>query len=290
MKKSNLFFASLVLMAFSCTSEKTEEVFNPQKAPVTVSVNDFLISQDEMTRATAVADLASVKSLTLAFYDSDGNETYKHTQLRDSPAEGETFGQFNCGLYKGTYTMVVIGSGSTTGITLTNSTLATYGDAKVQDTFVATKNVTISDYNAKAFSAELDRIVTRVGLKSTDPRPANVPYVRMTFAAGSKSFNPQTGLTASNTGFSHIIDFTRDPGEVVNVASSLFLATDEQTMDITVETLDANSNVLFSKTIEDVPLKRNCTTKLTGAIFTAGVVISSITVNDTWGDTTTIPF
>ena len=64
----------------------------------------------------------------------------------------------------------------------------------------------------------------------------------------------------------------------------LFLADDEETLDVTIETLDAaDGNVLFSKTITDVPVKRNRQTILTGATFSGtGVSASGFQVNTTW--------
>ena len=61
---------------------------------------------------------------------------------------------------------------------------------------------------------------------------------------------------------------------------------DEDTMDVTVETLDAaDGNVLFSKTVSNVPLKRNRETTLTGAIYSGtGVTASGFLVNTDWLD------
>lgn len=79
-------------------------------APVTVCVNTFSVSQEDipLTKAAqSVADYTAVKSITLAFFNSDGTEQYKSTQLRSSAA---SFGNFSLTLPYGSYKMIVIAS------------------------------------------------------------------------------------------------------------------------------------------------------------------------------------
>jgi hypothetical protein len=63
-------------------------------------------------------------------------------------------------------------------------------------------------------------------------------------------------------------------------------------MDVTIETLDAaDGNVLFSKTITDVPLKRNRMTTLTGAIYSSvNVTGSSFQIDSDWIDAENVNF
>ena len=64
----------------------------------------------------------------------------------------------------------------------------------------------------------------------------------------------------------------------------LFLNTDEQDIDVTIETLDADGNTLFSKTIENVPFKRNRVTKLTGAMYTNEALSGTFQIETAWLD------
>ena len=80
-------------------------------------------------------------------------------------------------------------------------------------------------------------------------------------------------------------------GQTTTATSYLFLATDEQTMDVTIETLDADGNTLFSKTVTDVPMRRNCLTAMTGAMYTnAGVSSGSFQINTEWLPGYYVPF
>lgn len=295
--KKLLFLAGLILLAASCSKESVEQVINEQAvAPVTVAVSGFTVEQGDFpgTRATPVGSYSDVKTLTLAFYRiGNGDEVYKHTQYRNNLSEGETFGEFSTTLPLGNYTMVVLASGNSNGITLTSPTTATYGENTVKDTFAATQSVNITSANAVNLNATLNRIVTAVAVQSTDNRPAEVTHMRFTYSAGGKSFSPSTGLATVNTGFATTAEYSSGTvGHTTFVGGYLFLASDTQTMDVTIETLDAaDGNVLFSKTITGVTLQRNRLTTLTGAIYSsANITASSFQIDGAWLDGNNVNF
>ena len=64
----------------------------------------------------------------------------------------------------------------------------------------------------------------------------------------------------------------------------LFLATDEQNINVTIETLDADGAVLFTKTVNNVPFQRNRVTKLTGAMYTNEALSGTFKVETAWLD------
>ena len=76
----------------------------------------------------------------------------------------------------------------------------------------------------------------------------------------------------------------------LDVGNYAFLATDEQTMDITIEALDAGENVLFTKVVSNVPLRRNRVTTLTGQVFTAGTSSATFQVDSDWLEGNEVPF
>ena len=311
--KNYTFFAMSILaaaaiLATSCATDADETASNltlqyetgnisefTPTAPVTIRVNDFAISVDEYpsagTRAEeTVATYDKVKAITLAFYDVEGTEKYKHTQLKADDATYTTFGEFTCDLPVGSYTMVVLGYGSEQPITLTSPTAAAYTVDKVRETFSATQSVTITSAAAVELAPTLHRVVSKFQLVSTDPRPAGVSQIKLTFAAGGQSFNPTTGLATDNSGFINSIAPSAAVGTTINTTGHLFLATDEQKIDVTIEVLDANSTVLFTKQVKEVPFKRNRLTTLTGAIFTAPSATASFKFETSWLDPTTVNF
>lgn len=267
-----------------CCKDKDDSTIGSAK--VTVRISDFSISQENMDlKSTSVGDYAGVKAITLAFYKSDGTEAYKHTQLKDDASTYTTFGEFSTSLTMGSFKMVVLGYGYFDGdvLELTSPTSAIYTSDRVRETFAATEDITITNCDAVNLTATLNRVVAKVQVVSTDNRTADVANIRMTFSGGAKGFNPTTGLATSNTGFANTVQGSGDTGATTTATSYIFLATDEQTVDVTIETLDADGAVLFSKTVNDVPLKRNRQTTLTGAMYTnAGVSPGSFQLNTDW--------
>ena len=55
-------------------------------------------------------------------------------------------------------------------------------------------------------------------------------------------------------------------------------------MDVTIETLDAEGNTIYSTVVSNVPFKRNRVTKLTGALYGASATAGSFQVNTAWLD------
>ena len=298
MKNVKFFFAAFMLLAASCSNDESlDSSVNLSSeqglAPVTVSVSGFAVEQGDfpgtgepqgtraVTRAQSVSDYANVKFLTLAFYKSDGTEVFKQTQNRDDDATFDTFGEFSTSLPMGSYTMVVVANGGSNVPTLTSATSATYGENVVGETFVKSQEVNITSTEAVNLNATLDRIVTCIAVNSTDGRTEEAKKLRITTTAGSRSFNPTTGLATVNSGITAMITLPEAVGTVTKSASLLFLAADEQTADVTIETLDADENVLFSKTVENVPLKRNRWTILTGAMYQT-TAAGTFSVNTDW--------
>ena len=282
-----MILAGVAMLFAACSSETDNSIDDDTLVPVTVRVSGFTVSQEEFsdTRATtAPATYDGVDAITLAFYTAEGTEQYKTTQLKSSMPAGKTFGEIELSLPMGSYTMVVIGRDYFDGdaFTLTSPTSAAYTGDHVRETFVTTQAVTVSSTSSKEIAATLDRVVAKVSVVSTDNRTANVARIRTSFSAGGKSFNPTTGLAIDNTGLSNTVGGSGATGYTTTATNFLFLATDEQTVDVTIETLDKDGAVLFSKTVNDVPLRRNRVTTLTGAMYSPAAATASFTLNTDW--------
>ena len=292
--KKILYLTGIILFLTACTSNVIDNS-SEELVPVTVRVENFSISQEEFqtTRATQSAvDYTNVKAITLAFYSSNGTEAYKVTQLRDDASTYTTFGEFSCNLPIGAYTMVVVGRAMSSGdvFVLTSPTEAAYTTERARETFAATQNVTVTVNEAVNLNVSLNRVCAKLEVLSTDNRPASVTKYRTTYTAGGKGFNPTTGLATSNTGFSVTNNANTAVGEPGNYYSFLFLASDEQTVNVTIEVLDASDNVLFTKTVANVPFKRNRVTKLRGAMFTSAATAAAFQVETSWLDEEVVDF
>lgn len=271
-----LFAAALLFTG--CGKDKITEVTS-----VKVHVNDFSISQEEFSTKASPASYSGVKAMTLAFYDGT-TEVYKTTQYKDTASTYTTFGEFDLTLPMGSYTMVVLGYVlyDDDELTLTSPTQAEYTVGSPRETFAATQEVNITSTSAVELSATLNRIVAQLKVISTDNRTANVEKVRMTFAAGGKRFSPTSGLATVNTGSVSTVSTSVAVGERSGSIGYVFLATDEQTIDVTIETLDSDGNTIYTKTVNNVPFKRNRRTKLTGAMYTNSSVAGTFQLDTVW--------
>ena len=290
MKRLNyLTIAALTLIMLGCSSESSEQT-EVEKAmvPITVRVNNFSVSQEDFnaTRATAVGSYDGLQKLTLAFYKNDGTEMYKATHTKGCMGEGETFGEFSTTLPLGSYNMVVLGYVlyGDDALTLTSPTQAEWTVNAPRETFATTQVVNVTNLTALNLTATLSRIVSQLKVISTDNRAANVEKIRMTFSAGGKRFSPTTGLATVNTGSVSTVSTGVEVGERSGSVGYIFLATDEQTMDVTIETLDVDGNTIYSTVVENVPFMRNRKTKLTGSVYPteASARAGSFQVNTDW--------
>ena len=301
-----LFIAAFMLLAASCSNESVElsneqTAEQSQLASVTVRVDGFSVGQEDFpgtdepqgtrtaTRAQAVGVYSGVTYLTLAFYASNGTEVYKATQEKGNIPEGQTFGEFSTSLPMGSYSMVVVANGGDNAVTLTSATSASFGENRVMETFAYSQTVNVNSNAALNLSATLDRIVSCIAVNSSDGRTEEAKKLRITTTTGGRNFDPTTGLATVNSGITATITHPEAVGTVTRSASLLFLATDEQTADVTIETLDEDDNVLFSKTVEDVPLKRNCQTVLTGAMYQT-TAAGTFQVDTDWLDSENVNF
>ena len=289
MKIQSIMLAGLLLLAQSC-GHHAEVENNPgeAKAPVRVHVSDFAFTSEPFPDAQTRADVdpnsySAVKAIDIAIFAAD-KQVYAATQLKDDDATYTTFGEFECSLPMGTYTMVAVARNKGEGdvFTITSPTQAAYTSDRARETFCCTQNITVSSTEPVDISPVMSRVMARFQLVSTDQMPSNAATIRTTYGAGSKSFNPTTGLATDDDGFTVTNTAHANTAGVLDVFSIVFLATNEETMPVTVEALDANQKVLVSKTLPAVHFKRNQITKATGAMFTPGSSSFTFLLDTDW--------
>ena len=281
MLKKLSFFALAAIVAASCSKSET-------LVPVNIQVNDFLITIDTFSDTKALpSSYDGITKLTLAFFSGD-TEVYSETQAKGS----DGYGTFSLALPMGSYTMVALGyyTSESSPFTLTSPTEASFTGAHAMETFAYTQAVNITNTSAVNLNATLDRICAQLQVVSTDGKAANATNIRMTFGAGSKSFNPSTGLALDDEGFSNTVSISAEVGATSTSKSFLFLSENEQTMDVTIETLDEQGHVLYTNTVTNVPFQRNRMTRLSGAVYTNPSVGSSFQLNTDWISSTTVNF
>jgi hypothetical protein len=171
--------------------------------------------------------------------------------------------------------------------TLNSAVEAVYGGS-TRETFAGTKAVVINSTSAQNQNISLNRVCAKLTIATNDVRPTSIAKIRTTYGQGSKTFSPTTGFATDNNGFV-IINTPSIVGEPIAISSYVFLTENTQTMDITIETLDANDQVVFSTVVHDVPFKRNRVTKLQGSLFSSSVA-SAIQVETAWENEEVVNF
>ena len=288
----NILLTSLALFFVACSTKDIEPSDN-QLVPVTIRLSGFSFTQEELpaTRAAEdVADYSDVKAIDLKFF-AGATEVFSHTQLKSDESTYTTFGEFSANLSIGSYTMVAVARNISTGdvFTITSPTQAAYTTERARETFCATQSVTVTSTTPLDLDVALSRIMSMFRIVSTDAPSAGVSKIRTTYAAGSKAFNPTTGLATDDDGFA-VTNSKNVKDGVLNVYSNLFLSTDEQTMNVTIEVLDESDNVLFTKLLENVSFKRNRVTKATGAMFGTDPSESTFKLETEWLDPIEVTF
>lgn len=292
MIKKILPLSAVVGLSLTACNERIHSVDQePKTAQVSVHLSGFRIAMEDQPSTRAMQDVKTyegVGAITLAFY-SGTTEVYKETQIR---GEATSFGDFSCTLPLGTYTVVALGYqyNANDVFTLTSPTQAAFTSERPRETFSAVGPVNLTSTDPYDLQLKLDRISAQLNIISTDGRPQNITKIRTTFSAGSKSFNPSTGLALDDNGFSLINNPSTNVGATIKIGSFTFLSDDEQTMDITIQILDDNDNVISTKQIEDVPFKINSKTILTGPLFSATAQTSSFQLETDWLDPITVTF
>ena len=281
MFKKLSFFALAAMLAASCS--KTETL-----VPVNVHVNDFLITIDTFsdTKATSPSNYSDITALTLAFYSGDA-EVCKLTQTKGSTG----YGTFSLALPMGSYTMVALGyyNMESSPLTLTSPTEASYTGLHALETFACTQAVNITSTSDVNIEATLDRICSQLQVISTDGKSSNASKVKVTLSAGSKSFNPTTGLALDDDGFENTVGISAAVGASSTSKTFLFLSSAEETMDVTIDVLDADGVSISHKVVQDVPFRRNRLTRLTGSVYSADAG-ASFQLNTEWLTETTVNF
>ena len=288
MKPKSFILSALTLLTLSCSHQA--EVDNQETtATVRVHVNDFSFSHENFPGATTRADdnnpksYGDVKAVDIAIFEGS-EKVYAATQLKGDAKTNSTFGEFECRLEKGDYTMVAVARNMTAGdeFTITSPTLAAYTTERARETFCCVQSIKVDGTKAVDVNPLLDRVMAKFQLVSTDKVLADAKTIRTTYSAGSKSFNPTTGLATDDNGFVVTNSVKPMNNGTLDVYSILFLPAEEKTMDITIEVLDKNDQVLISKSLPDVHFRINQVTKATGAVFTPGLTTLTFTLNTTW--------
>ena len=270
-----ILMSAAVACLTSCSQMEEPEAAKDNPAQVSITFSPYDIAP--MTRsATSIATIAS--KLDVWIYENGSEVAAVHQSSSDVE-----FGSVSLTLDKTkTYTLYAIAH-KADGATLSDGVIS-FTDDKVTHAMYYT--TTFSPATTTSLSCQMTRIVSLFRLTITDEIPAAVKKLRFTISNVFDRWNVTTGGTNQLDRTSAITY----GGTAANF-SVYAITTDAQTMhDIMVEALDANGDVLQTRTFENVPLRNGYRTQYTGTFFIDTPTSATFTVESDWTDYDTVTF
>lgn len=239
---------------------------------------DFTDEWKPVTRGYLAADGKDMTDLWVLDYV--GNELVQ--QLHQSDNTADDFGRPSMTLAYGTHHVYFIASRGTDPALNTNDGTITWGS--VRDTFWKDYDVRVVSTSNGNRAVTLDRVVTKLSLAFTDAISADAATINFTPATWYYGLNYTTGepttATASQTNVMQVPAGYAGRTDVSAAYFSISPST-EWTTDITVNSKDADGNIIGQGVMTAVPLKRNRVTEYSGPLFTSGGAMSLL-LNVIW--------
>lgn len=287
MKILNYCFFLFVIGILSACSSESNSVDENVLVPVQVTFSGLDVSvvpdgsRGSVTRATASE--AKVDRIALKIFDTSGKEIY--SVVKDNPNE-EGFDKVKCLLHVGDYKFVAVAHKAKTteskAAVITSPTEATLGETNIPScVYSKVTNVTVSGNTTQSVNIEFGkRITSSFELNVTDDYPDEIENVEIILnpskdqAANPYAFNPSTGRAASaltyNASFNRksfsVESFT---GKTLSI--SLFLTSDEQKIDVTINMKKNDGTILYTRTLKDVTFRQHSSTIAKGTFFSSQV-------------------
>ncbi|MDO4949716.1 MAG: FimB/Mfa2 family fimbrial subunit [Bacteroidales bacterium] len=274
--KRILLLIALVATLFSCSKDQQ---LSSQMVDVKVALTGIDIQvTPEDTRSTASE--AGVKRIALSVYDLNGNLIQSATQNKD--VDAANFGtpmtfRIPVGAYKFVAVAHTVAATTDPVATINSVTEFSLGSSLVGNpTFSTVQEGTISGNTTQTVTIDMGtRKNATFKAKFTDDNPSDVTKIQLIVSHASTAYsdlkvNPSTGLAAAQWKYEKTFDLSTLPITTVKNNSfsvPLMLTAASQTLDVTVNALSATDEVLYTRTLTDVPLQQGHLTQATGTFF-----------------------
>lgn len=247
--------------------------------------NADAISGQVTKRATtrAVASIAGVVSrLDVWIYEGGSEVTAVHQVSTDAG-----FGTVSVSLDRTkTYTVYAMGHNSDEAATLADGAVSFANDNIKESMFYTT---TLSPASASALSCEMQRVVGKLRIETTDNVPDGASYVTLGVAGAATKWNVNCTLGGLTGRTIRINGLGSRVGQTVALNCHLLsTSTGATNYDVVVTLYDGNDGVLMQRTFSAVPIRNGYKTTYRGQLFTGGVT-AAFTVGD-WSEYEVVEF
>ena len=289
-----MLLVATVAMLFSCSKSDTPAA---QMVDVKVALSgiDIQVTPED---AKSTASEAGVKRIALSVFDLNGTLITSATQNQD--VDAANFGQpVTFRLPVGTYKFVAVAHGASSAsvpvATINSVTEFSLGSVEVSGkTYSIVQDVTISGNTTQSVTIDMGtRKNASFGAWFTDANPSDVKKIQLIVAPESVVYtdlkvNPSTGYAASQWKYTKTYDMVAE-----NIPSTkngkfnvpLMLTAATQTLDVIINALSATDEVLFTRTLLNVPFQQGHKTLAKGTFFspeaTGSFTFDITEINDT---------
>lgn len=283
MKKLMMAMVSALIL----TGCEKNEVINQQVDDGTTEVQ-FTVEPWQVTiepmRTRATASEAGMTDLWLLAYSADTLAAEVHQTKDDAD-----FGTFSLNLKYGKYKFYAVSSRGLSAVVDTTARTITWD--KVRDTFWNVDSMTVVGGSTANKTISLDRVVGRAVLQLTDVVPDGAQKVVFHPSHWYYGINYQTGAAVGNSDAEINVDIPASyiGQQGLQVSYMSISAEDDWTTGMAIAMNGEGDAVLGSVTLSDVPMGRNKTVTMTGALL-SGTRTIGIRLNDTWGEGDEITF
>jgi hypothetical protein len=275
MKKLMWAMVSALILTGCEKNEVINQTVDDGTTEVHFSVVPWQVTIEPMgTRATASE--AGMTDLWLLAYSADTLAAEMHQTKDDA-----NFGTFGLKLKYGKYKFYAVSSRGLSAAV--DTTARTISWDKVRDTFWAVDSMTVVGGSTANKTISLDRVVGRAVLHLTDLVPDGAQKVVFHPSHWYYGVNYQTGAAVGDSDAEINVDIPASyiGQQGLQVSYMSISNEDDWTTDMAIAMKSAGDAELGSVQLKDVPMGRNKTVTMTGALC-GGTRSLGIRLNDTW--------
>jgi hypothetical protein len=275
MKKLMWAMASALILASCEKNEVINQTVADGTTEVKFSVEPWQVTIEPMGTRATVSE-AGMTDLWLLAYSADTLAAEMHQTKDDA-----NFGTFSLKLKYGKYKFYAVSSRGLGAVV--DTTARTISWDKVRDTFWAVDSMTVVGGSTANKTISMDRVVGRAVLHLTDLVPDGAQKVVFRPSHWYYGINYQTGAAVGDSDAEIDVNIPASyiGQQGLQVSYMSISNEDDWTTDMAIAMKSAGDAELGSVQLKDVPMGRNKTVTMTGALC-GGTRSLGIRLNDTW--------
>lgn len=226
--------------------------------------DNVTITFTAMNKTRGVAEY--FQKLNVQLFDEDGEKVFD--KVKTQLSTDDDFGQMSMSLSEGDYTIVAVGHSSIKSATIKSPVMVQFTASdgeKLTDTFCYCGQISVGEEPSQ-YHFTMRRVAAMFQMVITDEEvPESFARMKFDYTGGSANFNPSTFVGTTKSTQSEL----RTRGNSYQVYTFPYQA-ESGVLKIKVSALDANDQVIRSRTFSDIPVTRNRITTYTGHFFEPG--------------------